>query len=76
MASIEVSPELEKGGTVHLSDGGEILFDWLVIAIGAKTNFYGIPGVMEYATPFYTIDDAHQVIPFDCVSHPKIKYTG
>jgi NADH:ubiquinone reductase (non-electrogenic) len=43
---------------VLLQDGGRIPYDWLVMALGAKTNSFGIPGVQEHALQFATYDDA------------------
>ncbi len=33
-------------------------YDYLVIALGSVTNFYGMPGMMENAMPFRTLADA------------------
>lgn len=33
-------------------------FDYLIIALGGEIEFYGIPGVQDYAFNFKTIDDA------------------
>ena len=33
-------------------------YDYLVIALGNVTNFYGMPGMMENAMPFRTLADA------------------
>ncbi len=33
-------------------------FDYLIIALGGETEFYGIPGVQEYAFNFKLVDDA------------------
>jgi NADH dehydrogenase len=33
-------------------------YDYLVIALGNVTNFYGMPGMMENAMPFRTLSDA------------------
>ena len=42
-----------------LTGGGARLdFDYLIIALGGETEFYGIPGVRDYAFNFKTIDDA------------------
>jgi NADH:ubiquinone reductase (non-electrogenic) len=51
----------EGGGTVLLSDGLSVPYDWLVLALGAETNTFGIPGVKELAMPFSTYDDAMKV---------------
>ncbi len=36
----------------------ELKFDYLVLAMGSTTNFYGLPGVAEYAMPMKTMNDA------------------
>lgn len=36
----------------------QIPYDYLVIALGEVTNFYGMPGMMENARPFRTLADA------------------
>lgn len=42
-----------------LTNGGAKLdFDYLIIALGGETEFYGIPGVEEYAFNFKNIDNA------------------
>lgn len=43
-----------------VTTGGDkkLNFDYLVIALGGETEFYGIPGVSEYAFNFKSIDDA------------------
>jgi len=33
-------------------------YDYLVIALGAKVNFFGVKGASEYAFPLYTLADA------------------
>ncbi|GBF88253.1 NADH dehydrogenase [Raphidocelis subcapitata] len=49
------------GGRVVLEGGGEIEYDWLVIALGAESDPRGVPGVRELARPFVTLDDATHV---------------
>lgn len=36
----------------------ELHYDYLVIALGGITNFYGMPGMIENARPFRTLADA------------------
>jgi len=36
----------------------ELHYDYLVIALGGVTNFYGMPGLLEHARPFRTLADA------------------
>ena len=41
-----------------LSDGSVVPYDWLVVALGAETNTFGVRGVRECALPFSTYQDA------------------
>jgi NADH dehydrogenase len=36
----------------------ELRYDYLVLALGGVTNFYGMPGMIEHAKPFRTLADA------------------
>ncbi|WP_435115280.1 NAD(P)/FAD-dependent oxidoreductase [Halolamina sp. C58] len=47
--------------TVSLADGDAIDYDYCVVALGAETAFYGIPGVEEHATPLKRLDHAATV---------------
>ena len=52
-----------KNGIVTISPGFrprqlQIKYDYLVIALGNVTNFYGMPGLIENALPFRTLADA------------------
>ena len=40
---------------VELSDGAVIPYDALIVATGATTAFYSIPGASEHAMPLYTL---------------------
>jgi NADH:ubiquinone reductase (H+-translocating) len=42
---------------IFLKDLGYVPFEYLVVALGAVTNFYGIPGIQENAFPLKTIED-------------------
>jgi NADH dehydrogenase len=35
-----------------------IAYDYLIIALGAQVNFFGVPGAAEHAFPLYTLTDA------------------
>jgi NADH dehydrogenase len=53
--------DLERGvlyveGGAHAVD--DVAFDHLVVAAGATTNTFGIPGVAEHAFPLYNLTDA------------------
>ena len=45
---------------LHLDDDRQptLPFDRLVVAAGATTNYFGIPGADEHALPLYALDDA------------------
>ena len=51
------------GGVVTLADGQTVEYDWLVLALGAETATFGIPGVRQLALPFCTFDDALKARP-------------
>ena len=44
--------------TVHLADGDALEYDYCVVALGAETAFYGIPGVETHATPLKRLEHA------------------
>ena len=37
--------------------GSELPFDYLVLALGSVSNFFGVPGAAEHAFPLKTMDD-------------------
>lgn len=43
---------------ISFASGNAMSFDYLVVAIGAETNFYGIPGMAEYSIPLKTFEDS------------------
>ncbi|XP_024983671.1 alternative NAD(P)H-ubiquinone oxidoreductase C1, chloroplastic/mitochondrial isoform X2 [Cynara cardunculus var. scolymus] len=46
------------GGSVQLESGLVIEYDWLVLSLGAEPKLDIIPGAVEFALPFSTLDDA------------------
>lgn len=44
--------------TLKLENDRTLGFDYLVVATGATTNYFGIPGMAEHAWPLYTLADA------------------
>lgn len=45
--------------TQHIeTDTGEISYDYLVVALGTETNFFGLENVEKYALPMKTIHEA------------------
>lgn len=47
--------------SVVLAGGDRVGFRRLVLATGATTSFYGVPGAREHALPLYTLADAARV---------------
>lgn len=48
-------------GTVTLSSGESIEYDWLVVALGAGPRATSVSGARENATPFATLEHALQI---------------
>ncbi|CAL8467168.1 g6704 [Coccomyxa elongata] len=46
------------GGRVVLANGSAVEYDWLVLALGSDSVFFGIEGVRELCLPFNTYSDA------------------
>lgn len=51
----------DSAGVVHLESGLLLEYDWLVIALGAEAKLDVVPGSMEYAYPFSTLEEARRV---------------
>lgn len=51
---LNINPEKR---IVHLKHQ-DVLFEYLVIALGAETNYFNIPGLKKYAFPIKTFDNA------------------
>lgn len=51
-----------RAGCVVLSDGSEIDYDWIVLALGADITPRGTPGAKEHAIPFATLEDVERAI--------------
>ncbi|MDT0643791.1 NAD(P)/FAD-dependent oxidoreductase [Zunongwangia sp. F363] len=50
----EVVPQQKK----IILDNGELPYDYLVLATGTKTNFFGLEQLKEHAIPMKTLEDA------------------
>ena len=48
-------------GQVALASGKHLDYDYLIIALGAETNYYGIPGLQDGALGLKTFDDAIRI---------------
>src|SRR5262245_25254266 len=46
------------GRKVMLEGKPSVSYDYLIVGLGARVNFFGTPGAAEYAFPLYTLDDA------------------
>ncbi|WP_298209199.1 NAD(P)/FAD-dependent oxidoreductase [Ferrimicrobium sp.] len=46
---------------IVLEDGRTIDYDYLILAVGATANYFGIEGAREYSHAIYTLDDALDV---------------
>lgn len=49
---------LDADGRRVLTDGGPIEYDYLVLALGSESNFFGVPGAAEHAFPLRWMSDA------------------
>src|SRR5204862_6249946 len=47
--------------TVQVAEIEPLSYDYLVLALGAKVNFFGTDGAAEHAFPMYTLPDAVQL---------------
>src|SRR3989338_4235105 len=43
------------------TDTGDLAYDYLVIALGSKTDYYGIPGLDQSALPLKTFEDGVKI---------------
>jgi NADH dehydrogenase len=50
-----------EGLTVSLVDGSTVAYDYLLVALGSATAFYGIPGLEEHAHTLKGLEDAHGI---------------
>ncbi|MBI3046547.1 MAG: FAD-dependent oxidoreductase [Candidatus Harrisonbacteria bacterium] len=48
-------------GDIHLADGRKLKFDYLVLALGAETNYFNIPGLKENSFTLKTFLDALKI---------------
>ena len=47
--------------TVHCEDGAPVDYDYLLVALGSRTAFYGIDGLREHAHTLKSLDDAREI---------------
>lgn len=53
-----------------LSSGVAVEYDWLVLALGADSVFFGIEGVKEHCIPFCSYPDAMKVLSSSMLCAP------
>jgi NADH:ubiquinone reductase (H+-translocating) len=46
------------GRQAHFGEVEPVTYDYLVLALGAEVNFFGVDGAAEHAFPLYTLADA------------------
>ncbi|GAB3322391.1 NAD(P)/FAD-dependent oxidoreductase [Haloplanus salinarum] len=46
---------------IHLRDGKSVPYDYLLVALGSRTAFYGIEGLEEHAHTLKSLDDAREI---------------
>ena len=46
------------GRVVHVDVGPPLPYDYLIVAAGSETRWFGVPGVEEHALPMKTLEDA------------------
>jgi len=47
--------------TVALDGGDDLEYDYLLVALGSRTAYYGIPGMEEHALTLKSLDDAIEI---------------
>jgi NADH:ubiquinone reductase (H+-translocating) len=50
-----------EGHRCVLEDGGEVLYDAMIVATGATASFFSIPGAEQRSLPLYTLADARSL---------------
>lgn len=48
-------------GDIHCSNGDQLKFDYLVLALGSETNYFEIPGLEKYSLQLKTFLDAVKI---------------
>jgi NADH dehydrogenase len=58
MRQLEVTKIDPETKTVTTGDGQTFTGDYLIVAAGARPNFYGTPGAEKHSLPLYSVPDA------------------
>ena len=59
--NVEVVEAALSERTLRLADGRTLTGSHLVMAAGARPNFFGVPGAAEHAFPLYSVADAERL---------------
>ncbi len=54
--------------TIRLEDGRELVYDYLVLALGSETNYFGIKGLPELSLSFKSVQEASRLKKHFCDS--------
>lgn len=57
----DVVVEIKKDENKVVLENGEVDYDYLVVALGAEPETFGVPGVFEYAFSKWTVNGARQI---------------
>jgi NADH dehydrogenase len=61
VVNAEVASADLSGRSLRLSDGRTLTGSHVVMAAGARPNFFGVPGAAEHAFPLYSVADAERL---------------
>ena len=61
LVTADVSQARLSERSLVLSDGETLTGSYLVMAAGARPNFFGVPGAAEHAFPLYSVADAERL---------------
>ena len=61
MRQLEVTKIDPETKTVTTGDGQTFTGDYLIVAAGARPNFYGTPGAEKHSLPLYSVPDAKKL---------------
>lgn len=50
--------EIDVARKVVITESGEVPYDYVVLAMGTETNYFGMENVMKHSIPMKTLDDA------------------
>ncbi|ADG05814.1 NAD(P)/FAD-dependent oxidoreductase [Kyrpidia tusciae] len=57
----DVVTKIDPKEKVVTLEGGELSYDYLVVALGSETEYFGIPGMKEYGMTLKSVDEARLI---------------